>query len=122
MLHRVDADQRQSKVREVLEDPVQLGLVTDGADEQSVPAGMARRQALERGDRVIAELSFDFQPIGSACHGQTVTREGGDDSLLTSNHLGDSTSAKEVRRLSPIRPSAVARATASVRELTASLR
>jgi hypothetical protein len=39
---------------------MQLRLVAHGADQQSVPAGMHKRQTVERRDRVTAELSFDF--------------------------------------------------------------
>ena len=68
---------------------MELSLVAHRADQQGVPGGVCEGHALECEHRVIAELSFDFQPIGAARHRRDGDTPGWRFALFVTNHLGE---------------------------------
>ena len=114
---RVDArrgEERQSEVGDALEERLELGLVAHGAREGRPPVVPRQAHSGERLRCALAKLPLDDESILALLHGRSIRRRVRRREPPRAFHIGDSVLAS--------RSAASARATASMRELTPSLR
>src|SRR6185437_899590 len=104
-------EQREPEVRHALEQPLQLRLVADRPLEDGVLVLAPERHPLEGLPGTVAEVPRHDEPVLAGRHRQTIAPGRVADEDPRKIHPGDCT---------PRRPSAVARVTASDRDLTAS--
>jgi hypothetical protein len=114
LVDRGRAEQCQSEVRHTLENALELGLVTHVTEQHGRPVLAGESHAVERTTDSIAELSLESNPVLPTCHTVSIARLALQRAAAPHDHIGDSACSS--------RPSASARATASTRELTPSLR
>lgn len=72
-VQRVEAQQGKSEVQEPLEQPVELGLVSDETLKYRVPVVATEAHPPEYTSQLVAELALNLDPVGSAWHMPTVT-------------------------------------------------
>ena len=68
LVERVCAHEREAQVGEPLEQPLQVRLVADRADERGRACVPRQRHAVEGLGGAIAELTFDDEPVDAASH------------------------------------------------------
>jgi len=68
MIDRVDTEQRQSEIGEVLQQAKQLGLISNDAYEHCVPMVADHGHTLEQGSKFVSQLAFGFEPIHLGVH------------------------------------------------------
>ena len=65
---RFGLEQREPEVRHALQEPLELGLVAHVARQRGVARGSRERHAVEGEPELVAQLSFDDQPIVPVSH------------------------------------------------------
>ena len=71
---RGDREQREPEGRHVLQEPLKLRLIADGAGQHRVAVLVLERHAFE-GD-VVAQLTFDDEPVSTGTHATSMARSG----------------------------------------------